>query len=219
MQIEYLPIKQFWENNPCAGGNKYFPFPLYHNKKVLEIGCGHGVDAKRFVKAKAKYTGIDLTDIAVELTRTKIGRKSCVFRMNAENIDFPDNHFDLVYSWGVIHHALSPEKILEEAYRVLKPNGRIYVMVYGKPSWRYNIDIMILRKILWHLHYYKYKEIRKDIPRPTKDEWISMNTDNIGCPLSRVYTKDEAIKLLYKFNKIKTLTNNRGWFRILTGVK
>ena len=67
--------------------------------------------------------------------------------------------------------------------------------------------------------YYKYKEIRKRIPHPTKQEWISMNTDGIECPLSRVYSKREALNMFKEFNVQGTRTKEFGWFRIIWGTK
>lgn len=204
----YTEICKYWTDNPCSGGNPGFPFWFWKGKRVLEIGTGMGVDAKRFIKAGAAYTGIDLTR----------EEKPFIFMMNAENIDFPDNHFDLVYSFGVIHHTLHPTKVVDEIFRVMKPGGFLFVMVYNKFSWRY-FEIQVLRRILWFFNYYKFREIKKLNPRPTNDEWISMNTDNVGCPLSRVYTKKEALDLFSNFKITQTWTENKCWFRMIIGKK
>ena len=211
--MKYSKIYEYWNNNPCAGGNKHFPFFMFKGKKVLEIGCGTGEDAKRFVGAGAYYTGIDLTRQAIYSTKGKIGKQGRLEVMNAELLDFPDNYFDLVYSWGVIHHAINPENIINETYRVLKPGGHISIMLYNKPSFRY-FEIMVLRRLLWHLRYYKYNKLRQEMPHPTKEQWISWNTDNIGCPLSKVYTKAEVVTLLNKFKLTLNCTTNKGWFII-----
>ena len=218
MPMKYSKIYEYWNNNPCDGGQPGFPFAFFKGAKVLEIGCGTGIDALRFVLRGASYTGIDLTPKAVLTTRLRIGPYGQAKVMNAEFLDFPDNYFDLVYSWGVIHHAVTPKNIINEAYRVLKPKGFISIMLYGAPSFRY-FEIMVLRRILWHLHYYKYNELRRQTPRPTKEQWLSWNTDNIGCPLSRVYTKADAAALLDKFDIKENQARNKGWFRILVGRK
>lgn len=208
MPTSYSEISKFWTEHPCSGGNKGFPFWFWKGKRVLEVGTGTGVDANRFVQSGAVYTGIDLTRES----------KPYIIKMNAEFLDFPDNHFDLVYSYGVIHHTINPHRVLDEMYRVLKPGGFISVMLYNKPSWRY-FEIQVLRRILWKLGYYKFREIRKVIPNPTPEEWVSMNTDDIGCPLARVYTKKEALDLLSNFNITQTWTENKGWFRNIIGKK
>ena len=216
--MRYDDVYKYWNENPCTGGNSKFPYWMFTHEKVLEIGCGTGEDAQGFIRHGAIYTGIDLTHKAILSAKAKIGSQGRLEVMNAEYMDFPDNYFNLVYSWGVIHHALNPKNIINEAYRVAKPGGSLIMMLYNKPSFRY-FDIMVLRKILWHLHYYKYNKLRKITPNPTDEQWISWNTDNLGCPLSRVYTKQEAIDLLGKFELSKTWTENNEWFRIVIGKK
>jgi len=217
--MKYSEIYRYWTKNLCNSHNDFFPYHFFHGKKVLEIGCGSGNDALRFVLNRANYTGIDLTDRAVKATKLKVGYSGTVKKMNAEFIDFPDNYFDLVYSFGVIHHTISPKNVINEIYRVLKPGGMFYVMLYNKYSWRYLVEILILRRIAWWLHHPKFKEIRRVIPHPTKEQWLSINTDNVGCPLSRVYTKEEAERLFMKFRVVKSLTWNDNWFRSVYGQK
>ena len=217
MPTTYSEISKYWNDNPCAGGSPTFAFNSAEGTKVLEVGCGAGVDAEKFVNFGAVYTGIDLTDKAVELTKLKIGHKGRVLKMNAEQLVFPDNHFDLVYSWGVIHHAVNPEQVVNEIYRVLKPGGLFFFMLYHKHSFKYSVEIMFFRKILWILHHPKYRELRKQTPHPTHDQWVSWNTDNLGCPLSKVYMIEEVIELTKSFPKLHIFTNTswfmQGWAR------
>ena len=222
---KYTKIYDYWNSNVCRGGNRKFPFHLYKDKEVLEIGCGAGFDAIQFIKAGADYTGIDLTENAIITAQDLILPHLTVYdnaklmQMNAEHLSFSSNSFDLVYSFGTIHHTLKPYKVVKEIYRVLKPNSEFYVMLYSKPSIRYNLDIMFLRKILWKLHYPKYNKIRQETPAPNPREWVSLNTDTLGCPLSRVYTKKWAKKLFSGFANVKSYTTNYGWFRVVIGRK
>jgi ubiquinone/menaquinone biosynthesis C-methylase UbiE len=219
---EFLKGYKYWTENPCSSRNVNYPFWYYQGKKVLEIGCGTGQDALIFAQNKALYTGIDLTSEAVDRTKFLLmlndvyGR---VEQMKAEELNFPDEYFDHVYSFGVIHHTVEPFAVTDEMFRVLKPEGTFYCMLYNKPSVRYNLDIMCLRRILWLLRYYKFKEVRKDYPRPTKEEWVSINTDTLGCPLSRVYNKKQAHRLFYRFRDVKSFTRRFGWFREVIGRK
>jgi ubiquinone/menaquinone biosynthesis C-methylase UbiE len=54
--------------------------------------------------------------------------------MDAEQLPFPDSFFDVVYSWGVIHHSAHPDRIVHEIRRVLKPSGFFLGMLYGRYS-------------------------------------------------------------------------------------
>jgi SAM-dependent methyltransferase len=105
--------------------------------KVLEIGVGLGADHQRFAQAGADLYGVDLTPRAVEFARHRLavmGLSSHLQVGDAENLDFPDDTFDLVYSWGVIHHSPDTARAAREILRVLKPGGTFRVMVYHKRS-------------------------------------------------------------------------------------
>lgn len=112
-------------------------FKAAQGKRVLEIGVGLGADHQRFAEAGAVLTGVDLTPHAIEMTRRrfkKFGLKSNLNVGDAENLNFPDNSFDIVYSWGVIHHSPDTQKAVNEIFRVLKPGGRAKVMIYHRYS-------------------------------------------------------------------------------------
>src|SRR5689334_13605793 len=116
---------------------KWIPFERLRGKRVLEIGCGLGAHAQLLSEAGCNLTCIDITDRAVDNTRRRLalyGLPADVRRMDAEEMDFHDAEFDLVWSWGVIHHSAHPECILRQVYRVLKPGGEFRFMVYHRPS-------------------------------------------------------------------------------------
>ncbi len=116
------------------------PYKILTGKKVLEIGCGAGSLASVFSTLGADYTGVDISDTEVKLTkkRFKVFKlKGKIIQADAEKLPFKNNTFDFVWSWGVIHHSAYPERIVSEIYRVLKPNGETRVMVYNKNSLRY----------------------------------------------------------------------------------
>jgi ubiquinone/menaquinone biosynthesis C-methylase UbiE len=112
---------------------RLIPFDLLRGKRVLEIGCGLGSHARLLAQAGCQLTAIDLTKRAVELTRKRLAFKNLTADlrvMDAEKLEFPDENFDFVWSWGVIHHSSRTEEIVKEVYRVLKPGGEFRLMVY-----------------------------------------------------------------------------------------
>lgn len=112
-------------------------FTRYHGKRLLEVGVGAGADHLQWARAGALCHGVDLTDAAIETTRAHLaayGLSSDLRRVNAETLPFPDDSFDVVYSWGVIHHAEHPERIIVEIRRVLRPGGVFLGMMYGRHS-------------------------------------------------------------------------------------
>jgi len=155
-------VQQFWEEASC-GEKLYLPdrsredflrqtgiryelepfipdfaeFDKYRGKEVLEIGVGLGADHQRFAEAGAKLHGIDLTRRAVDhvLHRFRVmGLSSDLAVGDAENLEFPDGTFDLVYSWGVIHHSPDTGRAAREILRVLRPGGEFKVMIYHRYS-------------------------------------------------------------------------------------
>jgi len=209
----------------------YADFKAYRGKTVLEIGCGAGHDGLEFVNAGAIYVGIDLSDESINTTRKRfnIAKKACVLRKaNAENIIAYDNSFDHVYSFGVIHHSPNPEKIVDEIYRVLKADGTATIMLYNKTSFYYLLEVKIIRKLFFLICHErelcnavftlfgkhkaqrfetfreKLAEMKTINKNPTKEEWLSMNTDSVFCPISRVYSKADIKKLFHKFTEVKT---------------
>jgi ubiquinone/menaquinone biosynthesis C-methylase UbiE len=121
------------------------PFSEARGKSVLEIGCGNGADGVMFAKNGAEYTGVDLTKTAVEATRKsfEIEGLDGTFQVeNAERLSFPDQSFDIVYSYGVLHHTPDPARAIGEVLRVLRPGGRAIVMLYHRRSFNYYVRIL-----------------------------------------------------------------------------
>lgn len=105
--------------------------------KVLEVGVGLGADHQKFAEAGADLFGIDLTERAISLTRHRFelyGLQSNLNQGDAENLSFSNNTFDMVYSWGVLHHSPDTEKAISEVFRVLRPGGTANIMIYYKYS-------------------------------------------------------------------------------------
>ncbi len=97
-------------------------------KHVLEYGCGQG-EASLIIAKKynpKSVVGIDISDVAVDQARSEaatLGLDNVSFEvMNAEEMDFPDDEFDLVCGFGILHH-LDLDIALRELARVLKPDG------------------------------------------------------------------------------------------------
>jgi 2-polyprenyl-3-methyl-5-hydroxy-6-metoxy-1,4-benzoquinol methylase len=112
-------------------------FTRWAGKELLEIGVGAGCDHLQFARAGAICHGVDLTDAAIETTRQHLalhGHTSDLRRGDAEDLPFAATNFDLVYSWGVIHHSAHPERIIAEIHRVLRPGGSFVGMMYSRLS-------------------------------------------------------------------------------------
>jgi ubiquinone/menaquinone biosynthesis C-methylase UbiE len=112
-------------------------FTRHRGKRLLEIGVGAGTDHLQWARAGCCCHGVDLTDTAIETTRRHLalhGLTSELRRVDAERLPFPDASFDIVWSWGVVHHADRPESVIAEIHRVLAPGGEYRGMMYKRRS-------------------------------------------------------------------------------------
>jgi ubiquinone/menaquinone biosynthesis C-methylase UbiE len=117
---------------------KFAEFERWRNKRVLEIGVGLGTDLVRFARGGANLSGIDLTEAAIDLVRRRLALENLDANLrvaDAEALPFADESFDLVYSWGVLHHTPDTERAISEIWRVLRPGGETRVMLYSRRSW------------------------------------------------------------------------------------
>ena len=243
-------VKGFWNANPCQSDlsreqdrRRYFEdisnkryhgrewhvptvaqFSEFRGKDVLEIGCSIATDGLEFARNGARYVGVDLTPKSIEMAKERFnlfGFPGTFEVANAETrLPFPDDSFDHIYSFGVIHHSPVPERIVREIYRVLRPGGTLTVMLYNRSSINYYIEIMLLRRIFkwcllpafmprllaavtgfdrWKLEGHR-EMLKKKL---TKEQWISMNTDGPFCPLARVYDEREAAMLFKDFANVR----------------
>ncbi len=161
-------------------------FDESHDLNVLEIGVGAGSDFQRWINGGAVATGIDLTPSAIELTRERLqlsGADPDQFHLqvgDAENLHFDDDQFDVVYSWGVMHHSPNTQRCFEEAMRVLKPGGVVRAMIYHVRSWS---CLMIW---IWNalLKGKPFKSVRQAV------------AENLESPGTKVYTLRETNSML-----------------------
>lgn len=101
---------------------------------LLEIGCGSGSDLEIFSKLKNIKTinAIDLGENIEKLAEKYDQREDIdIKRGNALSLEFENDRFDVIYSFGVFHHTSDPVKCISEAYRVLKKNGTIFLYLYS----------------------------------------------------------------------------------------
>jgi ubiquinone/menaquinone biosynthesis C-methylase UbiE len=178
--------------------NKIVGFDKFAGKKVLEIGCGLGTDLLQFARGGADVTGIDLTPNSIELVRKHFSMENLpvVARVaDAENLPFENSSFDLVYSFGVLHHTPDTQKGIDEVYRVLKPGGQIIIMLYNKTSlhvWL-GVPLYLLMRFL--------KKANRNGKKLVED-WIRVY-DGGENPLGKAYSRSEMEAMFSKFRNRK----------------
>ena len=104
--------------------------------RAIDGGCGTGVCSLALSEMADEVVGLDISRGSIktgENLAEKLGIENIRFVQGSLlDIPFPDNSFDLSYSWGVIHHTVDPVRALDELVRVLKPGGTLVLAIYLK---------------------------------------------------------------------------------------
>lgn len=114
------------------------PFDGMKGRKVLDVGCGAGVDLLRFAKGGALATGVDISPNAIDLARANAAHQGLDVELqvaDAEHLPFADGTFDLVFAHGVIQYSSDTQRVVDECRRVLKPGGQAIFQAYNRHSW------------------------------------------------------------------------------------
>lgn len=249
-------VKQFWEDNPCGArdvglesgtpgffaalekaryeADDFMPevvgFERTRDASVLEVGCGVGTDLVQFAKHGARVVGIDLTLAGAQLSRSNLSasrQPGATLVADGETLPLASNSFDLVYSWGVIHHTPDTERAAHEIVRVARPGGKIIVMVYNRRS-------------LVALQAWAVYGLLRGRPQRSPSELIS---EHLESPGTKTFTRKEVVALfpgvrVYRLRTVVTRWDLRlgrrlflparlraavpsrlGWFMVLEGTK
>lgn len=159
---------------------KIFEYEKYRGRKVLEIGCGLGIDSYKFAQQGAELTCIDLASTSVKNTKNllaQLGLRANVLQGDVEDLAFPDESFDVVYAYGVLMLVENERKAWDEIYRVLKQEGEALVVLYHRRSW------------FWLLKSLSGTKVESEAGDP---------------PINRVHRVKEVKRLCRRFSRVVT---------------
>jgi 2-polyprenyl-3-methyl-5-hydroxy-6-metoxy-1,4-benzoquinol methylase len=169
---------------------RFAEFERWNGKRVLEIGCGIGTDTIRFARHGAQVTAVDLAEKSLEVARQRaavfgLQERIRFIQADAERLSefLPVESYDLVYSFGVIHHTPHPEQVVQELRKYAGPESTVKIMIYHQWSW----------KVLWILLTYGKGEFWK-LSRLVA-EYSEAQT---GCPVTYIYSRTKGRRLLEK---------------------
>ena len=154
-------------------------FNEWNGKRVLEIGCGLATVGINFASHGANYTGVELSEESLDLAKQRFdvyNMKGELYSGNAEELSsfVPVETYDLIYSFGVIHHSPHPEKIISEIKKYMNEDSTLKIMLYAKDSWK---NYMI-------------------------ESGLDQPEAQYGCPIANTYTKNEVVDLLEGYDII-----------------
>ena len=174
---------------------RFAEFEKWRGKKVLEIGCGIGTDTMNFARHGASVAAVDLSEKSLEIARQRaevFGLQESVrfYQGSAEELRsiVPAESFDLIYSFGVIHHTPRPERVIAELVHFARPGTTFKVMVYYRYAWK--VFSLVLRE--GKGQFWRMSEI---VARDSEAQ--------TGCPVTYTYTRHTARELV-----------ERGGFRV-----
>ena len=204
-------------------------FADHGGELVVEVGCGLGIDGSRFVQGGADYVGIDQSHGAVRTARRTfdlLGLKGALMQGDATALPIADATVDFVYALGVLHYIPDTARAVREIHRVLRPGGCCLIMLYHRWSLNYYGNILFLRRLgaavlalpgavrltarltgkseetlaghrgLLRRHGLAYLTDRQ--------LFLSNNTDGLGNPLSKVFSRRQARDLFAEFDQVET---------------
>jgi len=152
---------------------KFAQFEMWSGKRVLEVGCGIGTDAINFVRAGANYTGIDVSQKSLDLTQRRLEVFGLNGRLLHANVEELSSHlsgetFDLIYSFGVLHHTPSSSSALKQLIALSHAGTELRIMVYASRSWKAALI----------------------------DAGLEQPEAQAGCPIANTYSREEISALL-----------------------
>ena len=169
---------------------RFAEFERWRGKKVLEIGCGIGTDTVNFARHGAMVTAVDLSGNSLEVARRRVvvyGLEGNIhfYQGSAEALRqfLPLEEYDLIYSFGVIHHTPHPERVLDELRHYAGPQTTLKVMIYHRYAWK------VLNTLLTYGKG-KFWRLSEIVARHSEAQ--------TGCPVTFTYSRSTAKELIQR---------------------
>lgn len=164
-------------------------FERWKGKRVLEIGCGLGTESINFARHGADLTIVELSPRSLQLCKQRFevyGLSANFYEGDAERLNqcLPAQTFDLIFSFGVLHHTPNPPKAIEQIKNYLGPESELRLMVYSKFSY----------KLFWIMREtgcWDFGQMDRLVA-----EYSEAQT---SCPVTYTYTFEEVAELLHGF--------------------
>lgn len=168
-------------------------FAGQRGRRVLDVGCGAGIDLVRFLQAGARGVGIDVAPTAIALARRNVAQRGLAADLlvaDGDRLPFRDDSFDYVFAHGVVQYTAEPQRLVDECRRVLRPGGVVSFQVYNRISWLSAMSAV-----------------------------TKVDLEHVDAPVLRTYSHREFASLLTGFRDVRLLTErfpvrsrlHKGW--------
>jgi ubiquinone/menaquinone biosynthesis C-methylase UbiE len=174
-------------------------FEEHRGERLLEVGCGMGTDLASFARGGARTVAVDLTVRHLAIAAQRLRGQNTptrLVRSDGEVLPFPNDTFDVVYSFGVLHHTPGTQAAIDEVHRVLKPGGRAIIAMYHRGSVFYWFYTILVRGIA------KGGLARRGYRRLVAD--IEQHDHTDALPLVKVYSRAQMRRLFSRFSAADT---------------
>lgn len=200
-----IGTKAFYERVDRSRYEEYAPwmrsslgFTQFAGQKLLEVGFGVGTDLFQFASSGAIVSGVDLSPEHLRIATQRFALYSIPAELrlgDAEHLPFEDASFDVVYSFGVLHHTPNTERAVEEIHRVLRLGGRAVIGVYHRYSAFYLFAVLGERYLL------RLGFLRESYRRTLSK--IEHREHSNACPLVKLYSRRSLRRLLKQFREVQ----------------
>jgi SAM-dependent methyltransferase len=234
---------EFWNANPCGGAWSSYrewldwyratePYIYqilgrydWDGVKTVEVGCGQGTIVNHLAPLGARMLGIDMSEASLRRAAAgadELGHRDRVrvMQADAERLPFPNASFDAAVSCGVLHHTPDPRAGIAEIHRVLRPGGRVIVMLYrrGNPKWW----ATVAARRGFRMASAATRRARGLIERLRKrqedgDAAGTALLELFGVPILNAYTNAECREMFSAFDEVR-VSNHQPGFRRMSDV-
>jgi SAM-dependent methyltransferase len=171
----------------------FFAFESLRGKLVLDLGSGSGIDSCEMIKHGAEVVSVDFSPLSCKSTKALLVETRFpgnVVMADARYLPLRSDQFDVIYSFGVIHHIPEISRVVREVSRCLREDGEFLGMVYHRDSLLYAYSLL-------YLHGIREGLFSKS---STEQEIASRFSERKeGNPYTKCYTKVELEDLLHQF--------------------
>ena len=180
---------------------RFAEFERWNGARVLEVGCGIGTDTINFARAGAHVTAVDISAQSLELAQRRaevygLANRIVFIQVDAETLlnVLKPTPYDLIYSFGAIHHTPHPERAMAQITAYTRPGTELQLMVYNRGSWK------VLG--IWLARFYRGIDLFASI-----DDLIARYSEaQTGCPVTYTYTRESVRRLVGNAFKIQSIT-------------